>query len=69
VKIEQGFPMYPGTSLDYAVNWKKTGLPPGRYEAFIRLDYGSTYGEEKLAEKNLSFFVGEDGNVDSDPAF
>ena len=57
VKIEKGFPVYPGTSLNYAVRWDERDVPLGGYEAVVRLDYGNIYGEEKTVEKRVEFVM------------
>jgi hypothetical protein len=55
VRIEKGFPVYPGTSLNYAIRWDEKGLPPGRYEAIILFDYGNIYGEDETLEETIGF--------------
>ncbi|MDP2913289.1 MAG: hypothetical protein Q8N91_04705 [Candidatus Omnitrophota bacterium] len=61
--IERGFPVYPGSKLNYAVKWKNENPSPGRYDAHITLDYGKIYNEDKKLEKEVSFTVAEDGSV------
>ncbi len=63
IKIERGFPVYPGTHLSYAVRWDKKDLSPGRYEARIKLDYGNIYNVDKTIEKKTSFLVEENGEL------
>ena len=63
VQIERGFPVYPGKQLDYAIRWDKTDLPPGRYEANVKINYGKIYDIDKRLEKGTTFFVNEDGSI------
>lgn len=63
VKIERGFPVFPGTRLSYAIRWDKSDISPGKYEALIMLDCGNIYEIEKTVEKRMPFLVEEDGKV------
>lgn len=63
VKIERGFPVYPGKSLSIGIPWNKSDVKPGKYEAVISLDYGSLYKADKKIEKKISFSVEKDGSV------
>ena len=63
VKIERGFPVYQGKSLNYGIPWNKTDVKPGKYEANITLDYGSLYKTDKKIDKKISFVVNKDGSV------
>ena len=63
VKVGRGFPVYPEKRLSYAIKWNKTNLPPGRYEAHVRLDYGNIYDEERIVERTVSFVMEEDGSI------
>ena len=63
VTIERGFPVYPGSKLNYAIRWKKKDVPPGRYEANLKVDYGKIFNEDKVLERKVAFVVGEDGKV------
>ena len=63
VGIKKGFPLYPGSSLSYAVKWDEKDLSPGAYDVYIVLDYGNIYDEYKIAEKEARFSVDEEGNI------
>jgi len=63
VSIKRGFPIYPGSRLDYAIRWDKTDLAPGRYKARTVLDYGRIYDlPDRTVEREILFTV--DGNGD-----
>ncbi len=63
VGIERGFPVYPGSKLDYAIHWKRTDIPSGDYEATINLDYGKIYNVDAKLKRKVTFSVNEDGSV------
>jgi len=63
VKVERGFPVYPGKSLGYGIPWDKKDLTPGKYNANVILDCGNIYKIDKKIEKKMNFAVSEDGAV------
>ena len=63
VKVERGFPVFPGKRLDYAINWDKKDLSPGKYEVLIRLDCGNIYSIDKTIERRMTFTVKKDGKI------
>jgi len=63
IEIEKGFPVYPGSSLNYAIIWDETDLLAGYYEATITLDYGNIYNIDEVFEKTIDFSIDVEGNV------
>ena len=63
VLIKRGFPVYPGSELNYSIRWNKIDVPPGRYEATMKVDVGKLHNRDKILERKVSFVVGEDGEI------
>jgi DNA-binding protein len=61
--VVRDFPVYPRNHLIQKVIWSRPDIVPGKYEAFIELDYGKLYNIDGKLQTKIYFTISADGDI------